>query len=355
MWTLTALLGAYYASLKDRPVLSGLALGCAVGFRLQSVLLLPALVYLLWRQGRLRELPALGLAAGGAALIALSPVLVVYGLEFLNYYDASVGYRDVLRLLGKEALGVLGIAGFLLGLWLSRKRLLGLPGDLRREAQVGVWLIVILLYFVSFSRLPHEIAYLIPVFPFGFMLMGRYFTRTALGVSVAAILLAGVVDVTTPGSGLSIDSLSGATVGKGLVLSNAETMSGQRDFVERIMDNDLPDHSVVMAGFIFPQLAVRERDGLEARILQRDYGAISMLSDRGEAVDETHDIRYVWLLTYETFDSLRDEGYALFLVPDAAGATAALYDYRPALFGARFLFLDREGPSTGGASATTDR
>src|SRR5690606_6990837 len=105
----------------------------------------------------------------------------------------------------------------------------------------------------------------------------------------------------------------------------------------------------------FPQLAVRERDNLDSKILQRDYAAISMLSDRGEAVDEERNIRYVWLLTYETFEALRSQGYSLFLVPDAAGGTAALYDYRPTLFGASFLKLDKRSPSAGAGTASTDR
>ena len=216
-------------------------------------------------------------------MLAYSPVLVVYGLRFFNYYDATVGYQDVLRLLGKEALGVIGGIGVLLGIAMSLRRLRHLGSDLRLDPAVGAWVLLIVLYFVSFSRLPHEIAYLIPVFPFGFLLMGRYFSRAALGIAVGGILLAGVVDFTTPNEGLS---LTAVTVGKGLVLSNAETMAAQHHFVKEIMAADVPDGSVVMTGFIFPQLAVRERGRLHDRILEHDYEAISMLSDRGEAVDE---------------------------------------------------------------------
>ncbi len=355
MWTLTALLVSYYFTLKQRPVLSGIALGCAVGFRLQSVLLWPAMVYLLWREKRVREIPAMSLAAGGAAMLTYSPVLVVYGLKFFNFYDASVAWQDVLRLLGKEALGVTGALGLLLGLVLSYRRLRELPHDLRHNVQVGVWVLVIVLYFISFSRLPHEIAYLIPVFPFGILLMGRYFTRPALAIAVVAILFAGVFDLTTPGDQLTLASLKTARPGWGLLISNAQTMQGQHEFIDHIMANDLPDHSVVMAGFIYPQLAVRERGKLQSKVLQQDYGAISMLTDRGESVDKTKDIRYVWLLTYPTFEALRSQGYAFYLVPDAVGSTPALYDYRPNLFGATFLYLDRSGPNTGNASADTNR
>jgi hypothetical protein len=310
MWTLTLILAAYYCLITGRPLLAGVFLGLAVGFRLQSVILGLPFAYILWRQGRRDALPAFALAAGGTALLAFAPVLAVYGTGFLNYYDASVGYQDVLRLLGKEALGVLGVLGVLAGGALSIHRLARLPRDAVTDPHLGVWLLAIVLYFASFSRLPREIAYLVPVFPFGFLLLGRYCTRAGLAVAVGAILVAGVVDVTTPGSGITPSELRTATLGKGLVFSNADTMRGQRNFVEQILENPTPDHSVVLTGFIFPQLVIRERDRLENRILERDYEAISMLSDRGEGVDADRDIRYVWLLTYETFEALRAQGYS---------------------------------------------
>lgn len=352
MWALTAILGAYYSQQTGRPIWAGISLGLAIGFRLQSFIVWLPLAYLMWRSGRTRQIAPMSTAAAGVSLLAFAPVLAVYGLEFLNYYDAPVGYENVLRLLGKEALGIIGALAVLLGLLLSWRRLRNLFRDLRNDALVGAWLLLIVLYFASFSRLPHEVAYLIPVFPFGLLLMGRYFSRAALTIAVGGILFAGVIDVTTPDDGLNVTS---ATIGEGLVLSNIETMSNQRDFVRQVIEADVPDHSVVMTGFIFPQLAVRERDRLDARILERDYGAVSMLSDRGEAVDAERDIRYVWLLQYATFQALRSQGYSMFMVPDAAGSTAALYEYRPALFGTTFLSLERAAPSISQGTGETDR
>jgi hypothetical protein len=352
MWTLTAILASYYAVLRRSPLWAGVFLGLAIGFRLPSLIVWPAFAYLFWRQGRQPDLIPFTLITAGFAALSYSPVLTVYGLDFYSFYDADVGYTDVFRLLGKEALGILGGLGVLAGAAWSLARLRRLPADALNDPQVAAWVGVIVIYLASFSRLPHEIAYLIPIFPFGFFLMARYFKPVALAVAIGAILIAGVVDITTPGD--DIDP-RGASIGRGLVLSNAQTMSIQRDFAEDILRNEVPDHSVVIAGSIFPQLAVRERDRLEARILERDYEAISMLSDRGEAVDSGHDVRYVWLVTYDTFVALRSQGYSFYLVPDAATATAALYDYRPALFGASFLSLERSAPSAGKGTAGTDR
>lgn len=352
MWALTAILGAYYCQVTGRPLWAGVLLGAAVGFRLQSAVVWAPLAYLAWRQGRLRDLAPLSLAAAGVALLCFAPVLVVYGTDFFNYYDARVNASEVLRLVGKEALGILGAVGVMLAVLISLPRFRRLPGDLVHDTAVGVWAAFILVYAVSFTRLPHEIAYLIPVFPFGLLLLGRYLTRVAMAGAVAAILLAGVVDVTTPTEGFDAESFRSATLGKGLILSNADTMDLQRKFVKEVVQADVPDHSVVMTGFIFPQLAVRERDRLDARILRRDYSGISMLSDRGEAVDDARDIRYVWLVDYDTYMALRDQGYTIFQVLDAATSTAALYDYRPGILGAAYLRLEQEAPAGKGAGST---
>jgi hypothetical protein len=45
----------------------------------------------------------------------------------------------------------------------------------------------------------------------------------------------------------------------------------------------------------------------------------------------------------------------MFMVPDAAGSTAALYDYRPGIFGATFIALDQAAPSIAKGTGKTDR
>jgi hypothetical protein len=210
-------------------------------------------------------------------------------------------------------------------------------------------------YVVSFLRLPHEIAYLIPIFPFGMLLMARYYTRTALTVAMLAIMAAGIIDITTPGVGLQMSDLKNARPGRGLVLSNKITQDGQQAFAKQVMSDDIPNHSVVMIGYIFPEAAVRNHSRLELRVLERDYDAISMLSDRGEAYDAERDIRYVWLLPYEAFVALRSQGYSFYVVPDAEGGVYALYKYRPTLYGASFLRLETSVPSKSKGSGSKDR
>jgi len=45
----------------------------------------------------------------------------------------------------------------------------------------------------------------------------------------------------------------------------------------------------------------------------------------------------------------------MFMVPDAARGTVALYDYRPAILGATFISLDQTAPSIAEGTGETDR
>ncbi|HXF51026.1 MAG TPA: hypothetical protein VNM43_05035 [Dehalococcoidia bacterium] len=356
MWALTFGLAAYLAALRRRPLFAGALVGVAAGFRLTYLgMALPLALYL-WRSGRPRDAVPLAAAATVVTAVAFAPVLWVYKLDFWNFYDQKVPWLNFLRLLGKDGLGLVGATWTLVALGIALPKFARLPSDLRREPHLWMWLGVIVLYSASFTRLPHEIAYLIPLFPFGFFLMGRYFPRWLLVSTLAVILLAGFVDLTSPGDDIDLEAFTNARVGKGMLLSSLETMDNQIDFANEVRDDiPIPEHSVVMMGFTYPHFAVLNHDRFENAILEKDYRAISMLSDRGVTIDHERDILYVWLLEYETFLRLKERGYRFFYVPDVARSTVNVFKYRPGYYGAEELPTSRESPSESAGAARTDR
>ncbi len=363
MWALTFLLGAYLALLYRSPTLAGLSLGIAASFRLTSLFMLPAFWLLLWRTDRREEIRPLTLTSMAVTLVAYTPVLMEYGLNFLNFYDQKVPLEEFIKRLGKDGLGVVGALALLVVLALSFQRLRRFPGDLLRDPHVLTWTAVVLVFFVSYTRLPHEIAYLIPLFPFGFFLMSRYLSRWLLVASLAVIVLAGFVDITTPEdeTGISTTTFTSARIGKGMLLSDIETLNNQMDFARELWEltttsEALQKPAVVVVGFIYPELAMLYQDELTIDILEEDLEAISQLSDKGLARDEERSIEYVWLLEYDQFLQFKDEEKkTIYFTADAARSTFVVYGYRPAYFGAIELPLSRENPSLGKGAAATDR
>ncbi len=356
MWSLAFILACYLALIRRRPLLAGICMGLAIGFRLTAFWAAFAFLFWIWRERRLRSaIPFVG-AMGVVSLIAYSPVVATYGIGMFNFYDAGVPLLGFFNLLGKDALGLLGAIAVMGGTALSLPRLKRLPADFLADNHVALWVVLSALVFGSFTRLPHEVAYLIPLYPFGFFLMARYFRLPVLAGVLALVVLAGFVDITSPGNDqINQQKFTNAQIGAGMVLSDLDTMKTQRAYANDLAALDIPPHSVVFIGTIFPQFAMRNKDRLELGILERDHSAISMLTDRGEAVDTTKDVRYVWLLKYDTFEAFRQQGYQFFYVHDAEGGNAVVFHYRPAYFGATEVLKGRTPVGDAKGTASTNR
>ncbi len=364
MWALTFMLAAYLALLRRAPTLAGLSLGVAAGFRLPSLVMLLPFWLLLWRTGRREDLRPLTATAAAATLVAYTPVLMRYEfLNMFNFYDQAIPLSVVTRQLGKEALGVIGALAILGALAVSLPRLRRFPSDLASDPHVLTWTAAVLVFVVSYARLPHEIAYLIPVFPFGFFLMSRYLSRGVLVGALSVVILAGFVDITSPDDslGVSADTFTEASIGKGLLLSDMQTLNNQMDFARELREVTVTKEdvtgspSVVITGFIYPELVVLYADELDIGILEEDLGAISQLSDKGKAVDVERNIEYVWLLDYETFKQFKENEKRVFFTDDAARSTYSVYGYRPGYLGGYKLPLSRDNPSVAKGTATSNR
>jgi hypothetical protein len=329
-------------------------LGLAAATRSTSILLMVPFVIYIWRDGRRGELRDFVVWALFVPIVMYLPIAWRYGPDFISFYDARVGYLSVARLLAKDTLGLFGSIAVLLALAVSLPRLVRLPADFLRDKHVTTWILAIVIALFIFGRLPHEAAYLIPLYPFAFFVMARYFQRWVLAGTLAVIVLAGFVDLTTPGEEIEFGELAEARPGRGLVLSNEDTMRAQIEFANDIEDLDIEIKTVVSLGFIYPQFVVLNRDDLEIGILEKDSDAISQLSDMGKAYDPEKDITYVWLLDWEHFEQYKTEGYRMQVTQDANRSTAAIHEYRPALLNIKVIDLGR-GPSGGRGAARTDR
>jgi hypothetical protein len=353
-WALTFILAAYYFTIERNAALAGMMIGLAIGSRSTSALMLVPLVAYMWRDGREHEMRTFGVAMLAVVLLAWAPAYWEYGPGMFTFYDSKVDYLNVLRLLGKDTLGLFGSMAIIAAIAISLPRLVRLPGDVWRDKHVMFWVLAIAVTVLAFARLPHEAAYLIPVYPFGFLLMAKYFQKWVLTGAIAVVLLAGWVDLTSPGEEINSEAFTNAGLGRGLVLSNRQTMLNQLEYVDDVEALEIPENTVVSLGFIYPQFAVLNRDRLELGILEKDENSISQLSDKGKAVNEEQRKVFVWLLDWDDYQMYRSEGYGFAHTLDAGRSTAGLYDYRPALLGSITIDLGR-GPSGGAGAARTDR
>lgn len=315
MWALTFMLAAYLAAIRDRPLLAGVALGLGIGCRITTgVFALPLLLVFVdrraWRQGAWFVV-----ATGLTAFAVFLPVTLQYGLGFLNYANSYLSPDIIIRSVGQYSIGAIGALSVVGALILSLPNLIRLPRLAVADVHVRIWLLTIALYFAAFVRLPIDIAYLIPVYPFGYLLLGRLINRYLLAAVVVVILVSGVID-------LDISAMHNFDL-----RTFARTVRPCHSCAEYAHDRQLrtlyihyatelghtpiPPHTVVLTGGVFPDFAVINWNRFHYEVIDRDRGAVSMLADDGALRDESHDVLYLASpRRLEVLTRLRQQGYA---------------------------------------------
>jgi hypothetical protein len=186
-WTEAFVLISLYLLLKKRFIASGIFLGLAIGCRITSgAMLLPFLI-ITWQQNNVIEnfkrLAKIILPAAIIAFLFFLPLIMQFGTSFFMYYD-QFPYPSIPKVLYKMTIGVLGLVGMsimilMLTVIVSKKFVP--QSEWSHENNILKKVIVasctvILLYVISYFRLPQKSGYMIPVIPF-MIILGAYFLR----------------------------------------------------------------------------------------------------------------------------------------------------------------------------------
>lgn len=255
--------------------------------------------------------------------IVFLPVTLQYGTRFWNYANSRISPDIVIRSIGQYSIGAVGALAMLAALALSWRGLGRLPGVARREIHVRVWLLTLLIYGLAFLRLPIDIAYLIPIYPFGYLLLSRVMHRYLLAGVVVVILCSGLVDLDIS----QMHNFNLHTFARTVrpCRSCAELFHDwharelYRNYATELGSTPVPEHSVVLTGGVFPDFAVINWSRFRYSVIDRDRGAVSMLSDDGVMRDPAHDVLYLASPRRpEVLQALRAQGFQI-LKSDPSG------------------------------------
>jgi hypothetical protein len=170
--------------MKNRPVWAGFALGLAMGCRLTSGLMaLPlalALIRVLPRDQRIKQLSWFAITSTAVAFVAFIPAFVRYGVSFLTFYD-PIYYPPIGAVVHGgtvEVWSALGCVGLLLagmGALVLKQRARSISNLPATDAIV--WAAVIVLYAALYAAFPDQAGYVLPAVPFAILLLARYSPR----------------------------------------------------------------------------------------------------------------------------------------------------------------------------------
>ena len=192
-WALLFILASFYFLLRERFFLAAALLGIAAGFRLSSAaFILPWTINLLV-SGNRRRLPLFILVAALFGLAAFSLPLLRYGTGVFSFYRPHVHELSHIPYYLAYTMGIPASLALLFGiiryggrLW--KDLLAGHPFTITCAAAV-------LTITVLFCLIPQDRVYLLPLFPFLFFLLGRFFSKRLLTIFIIFSLVYALVRI----------------------------------------------------------------------------------------------------------------------------------------------------------------
>jgi len=176
-WALGFILISFYLAIKNKPLLAGLFIACAIGCRITSGAMLLPLMIILWHctlpDSRFKNLNRLVISSIVFSALIFVPVFNIYGFSFFTYYEhfpIPGFFKNFYK--GTIAVwGIIGLATLIMAFtWALFKRKIFQEvtfenKNLSKEFLL-VCLVTIALYVISFLRMPLKAAFMIPIIPF---------------------------------------------------------------------------------------------------------------------------------------------------------------------------------------------
>ncbi|MDQ3046779.1 MAG: hypothetical protein M3R27_04460 [Bacteroidota bacterium] len=246
VWTQAFVLISLYLLLNEKLVMCGVFLGLAVGCRITSGAMIIPFMIIVWQQNNFREnftrFLRISVPMGIVAISSFVPVMQKYGLSFFMYYD-QFPYPPLTKVLYKMSIGAFGFIGIVaigFGLFaavLNRKyqsagKLFSRIPDKKVLLASAV---VIVLYIISYFRLPQKSGYMMPVLPFLILLFGYYLNARNFKILCFAFIASSFI------CSINLtDKLRGAAYSKFAATFN---ISGQEIFFDPISGPLFSDYS----------------------------------------------------------------------------------------------------------------
>ncbi len=246
VWTQAFILISLYYLLKNKLIVCGIFLGFAIGCRITSGAMILPFVIIIWQNGNLKQnviqMLKISVPMALVAILVFIPIIRQFGFSFFMYYD-QFPYPPLAKVMYKMTLGVFGVIGIMaigvsiLAIVFNRtKQNIGESFENKLDNKIIIAsFVIIVLYTISYFRLPQKSGYMISVIPFVILLFGYYLNSKKFKLLCLAFILSPFlcsINLT--------DKLRGASYSKYALLFN---VSGQELFFDPFTGPIFSDYS----------------------------------------------------------------------------------------------------------------
>lgn len=268
VWTQAFVMISLYYLLKNKLFICGIFLGLAIGCRITTGAMLLPFMILIWQDKNLKNngINFLKISSPMAviAFLAFIPVIQQFGLSFFMYYD-QFPYPPISKVLYKMTIGVFGTVGviaigfsLLLILLHKKKQTFGENFEISLNKRIlTASVAAIVLYIISYFRLPQKSGYMITIIPFIILLAGYYLNSNHFKFLCCAFIVSSFV------CSINLtDKARGAAYSKNAILF---TVSGQEIFFDPFSGPIFSDYSKRKQKIKFTEQVLQKTDYISSK------------------------------------------------------------------------------------------
>lgn len=256
IWALTFIMITWFFTLKSWYVMAGIMLGLAIGSRPTSIILIVPFIYLVYMARKdFKPVILFVVPAAIVSFVLFLPLFIHYGFGFISYAESDVNRIALGCELFIEYFGFLAAVFGVFVILVSSKRLF--VNILKGNTEIIFLTLTFILLFIMYFYAPHEAGYLIPIIPFGLILISKISSKRLL-IILCVLLLSGTVFIAPTferneeGDIVIVVDL----IDQGLVQKDIEVRSEQMDFVNGVIAANVPEHSIVITGGYHPAIDI---------------------------------------------------------------------------------------------------
>lgn len=200
VWSQAFILISLYFLLKNKLIACGIFLGLAIGCRITSGAMLLPFMIITWQNNNLKQnliqVLKIGIPMTLVSVLVYIPIFQQFGFSFFMYYD-QFPYPPLSKVLYKMTIGVFGVIGMIsillaiitIVLNVNKKE----PSRLfenKLDKKISIaGLVIIVLYTISYFRLPQKSGYMLPVLPFVILLFANSLNSKNFKLLCAAFII----------------------------------------------------------------------------------------------------------------------------------------------------------------------
>ena len=247
-------------------------------------------------------------------LVSFLPVLRTYGLSFFTYND-QFPYPNLPKVFFKLTIGVFGFIGFLTICFAKIKIVINrirtkkgmLPSEFPKNffyaAGIGI-----VLYLISYLRLPQKSAYLIPMIPFVILLAGFYLSERSFRIFCVLMTMSSFLM-----SMNLTDPLRGSSHSK---FAATFRMADQEIFIDPFTGPLFADYSKRLNKMAYTETVFEKTSKEQRKIILICGWWYNELQVRNWSRDENKNVKLVFYIDKETMKKYAEDGYALYYLPE---------------------------------------